>query len=72
VKGTVAGAKPSFEARTPMELFDAHLVHAGLDTQFQYDVTEDGKRFLINASLPGVDSALALTLVTNWAVGLRK
>jgi Tol biopolymer transport system component len=72
VKGTVAGAKPSFEAGTPMELFDAHLVHAGLDTQFQYDVTEDGKRFLINAGPPGVDYTLTLTVVTNWAVGLRK
>jgi Tol biopolymer transport system component len=72
VKGTVAGARPSFEAGTPMELFDPHLAHAGLDTAFQYDVTEDGKRFLINAGPPGVDSTLTLTVVTNWAVGLRK
>jgi Tol biopolymer transport system component len=72
VKRMEAGAKPSFEAEIPVQLFDAHVAHAGLDTVFQYDVAEDGKRFLINASTPGVESALVLTVVTNWAAGLRK
>jgi Tol biopolymer transport system component len=67
-----AGAKPSFEAGIPVPLFDAHVAHAGLDTVFQYDVTADGKRFVINANTSGVESALVLTVVTNWAAGLRK
>jgi hypothetical protein len=36
---------------------------------FQYDVTSDGKRFLIN-SLPA-DSASPLTLLINWNTGFR-
>ena len=72
VKGTVAGAKPSFEAGTPVKLFDAHLADAGLDTAFQYDVTADGNRFLIDTSGPGAESTPVLTVVTNWAGGLRK
>jgi hypothetical protein len=32
---------------------------------FQYDVTDDGQRFLIN-SLPREDAATPLTLLVNW------
>jgi hypothetical protein len=38
----VAGAKPSFEAGTPVALFAAHMVHIGADGLFQYDVSADG------------------------------
>lgn len=71
VKGSPAGTKLAFEAGPPVELFDPHVAHAGLDTTFQYDVTEDGKRFLINTNTSSADSTL-LTVVTNWADRLRK
>jgi Tol biopolymer transport system component len=67
VKGSPAGTKPAFEAETPVELFDAHVVRAGQDTLFQYDVTADGKRFLINTNTSSSKSTLVLTVVTNWA-----
>ena len=72
VKGTVAGAKPSFESGTPVELFDAHPVVAGRDTAFQDHVTADGQRFLIDIRAPGAASTPSLTVVTNWAGGLRQ
>ncbi len=72
VNRAASGAKPFFEPGTPVALFDAHWARAGVDTLFQYDVTADGKRFLIATSGPGAASATPLTVVTNWAAGLRK
>jgi len=69
----VTGSKPSFEAGAPVPLFDAHMVHLGVDVNFEYDVTADGKRFLINTTGgPGGASAPPLTVVTNWIAGLKK
>jgi Tol biopolymer transport system component len=73
----VAGPKPSFEAGAPVPLFDAHMAHSGVDVNFEYDVTADGKRFLINTIAgpgggAGAASAPPLTVVTNWAAGLKK
>ena len=69
-----AGATPAFEAGAPMPLFDAHMAHATSFTDlFEYDVTADGKRFLINTtSRPGVVSGQALTMVVNWLAGAKK
>ena len=64
----VPGAKPSFEAGTPMALFDAHMVHV---LGFEYDVTADGKRFLITTTGSGAASP-PLTVVTNWQAGVKK
>jgi eukaryotic-like serine/threonine-protein kinase len=69
----VSGAKSSFEAGAPVPLFDAHMVHLGVDVNFEYDVTADGKRFLINtAGGSGAAFAPPLTVVTNWTAGLKK
>ncbi len=69
----VLGAKPSFDAGTPVALFDAHMVHSGGGTGFAYDVTRDGNRFLINASVnSGPATAPPLTVVTNWSAGVKK
>ena len=57
------GVKPSFEAGAPMALFDAHMLD---NNMFQYDVTADGKRFLINTAGGSGASAPTLTVVTNW------
>ena len=68
----VNGPKPSFEAGAPVPLFDAHIVHPNIDVNMEYDVTADGKRFLINATgAPGATSP-PLTVVTNWTAGLKK
>jgi len=67
-----AGAKASFEAGTPVDLFDAHMAHSGANSQLQYDVTADGKRFLINTTGSSGAATPPLTVVTNWTVGLKK
>jgi Tol biopolymer transport system component len=72
VRWSPAGTKPAFEAGPPVELFDTHVVRVGNDTLFQYDVTADGKRFLINTNTSSAESTLVLTVVTNWADRLRK
>jgi hypothetical protein len=38
---------------------------------FQYDVTADGKRFLVNTTR-GAEAAPSLTVVANWDAGLKK
>jgi hypothetical protein len=66
-----AGSKPFFEAGAPVALFDAHMVRGG--AQFEFDVTADGKRFLINTTTgPAVASAPPLTVVVNWLAGVKK
>ncbi len=67
---TSVGATPSFEAGTPAALFEAHIRSTGV--LFQYDVTADGKRFLINTTGADTASAPPLTVVTNWQAGVKK
>ncbi len=73
VKAAV-GARPFFEADAPVPLFDAHIVSFQNDTQFQYDVTSDGKRFLIDTTSGGAGAAAAplLTVMVNWNAELKK
>jgi serine/threonine protein kinase len=66
------GAKSVFEAGTPTALFEGHLYKNANVPLFEYDVTPDGKRFLI-ATTGGVSaSAPLLTVVVNWDAGLKK
>jgi eukaryotic-like serine/threonine-protein kinase len=69
VKGTV-GAKPYFEAGVPQPLFEAHLAQPTNDVLFEYDVTSDGKRFLVDTS--GSASKPVMTVVVNWDSALKK
>ena len=69
VKGA---AQPPFEAGTPTALFDAPMVNARTDMLFEYDVTADGKRFLINTTGADAASAPPLTVVVNWLAGVKK
>lgn len=59
-----------FVAGTPHALFQTRITGARF-VYFQYDVTPDGKRFLIN-SLPPENTAPPLTLVLNWNTQLKK
>jgi hypothetical protein len=66
----MAGTQPSFEPGTPQPLFDAHLNRPGGDIWFEYDVTADGKRFLLDTA--GGGSAPVLNVVVNWDAELKK
>jgi serine/threonine protein kinase/dipeptidyl aminopeptidase/acylaminoacyl peptidase len=71
----VAAASGTFQAGIPKALFAATLAGGGIvanDTR--YDVTADGKKFLIN-SLPTETTSAPpspLTVVLNWQAGLKK
>ncbi len=66
------GATPTFEAGTPVGLFDAHMATSTAGTAFEYDVTADGKRFVINTTGSAGAASPSLTVVTNWNAGLKK
>jgi hypothetical protein len=62
---------PLFEADSPTALFEAHLANAGTNP-FEYDVTFNGSRFMINSTSTDAAPAPPLTVVTNWQAGLKK
>jgi eukaryotic-like serine/threonine-protein kinase len=64
-----AGTKAAFEAGTPVALFDAHMAPS---VDFNYDVTTDGKLFLIDTIGDSGAASPPLTVVTNWQAGLKK
>ena len=59
---------PGFEAGAPQALFEMRLRSV---VGRRYDVSADGKRFLVNATIGEVKSN-PITLVQNWAAGLKK
>ena len=62
------GAGGAFQASAPSELFQTPLV-PGV-TMYQYDVSADGRRFLLN--VPSERPQLPLTLVVNWQAGFGR
>ena len=66
------GAKPSFDAGTPRPLFEAHLAQVFNDTLFEYDVTADGERFLLDVAGGSSLSAPQLDIVVNWNSAPKK
>ena len=64
--------RPTFEAGTPTALFDAHIAPSATDNVFMYDVTADGKRFLIDTTADFDGSSPPLNVVVNWIAGLKK
>jgi Tol biopolymer transport system component len=61
---------PAFKAGIPKPLFQTRL-RPGAGGYFNWDVSADGKRFLINT--PAAASAEApVTVVTNWQAALKK
>jgi serine/threonine protein kinase len=66
-----AGPKPTLEVEAPRPLFESHLAEAIFSAAFEYDVTADGKRFLLN-TIAGGTSAPLLNVVLNWDTGLKK
>ena len=69
----VTGPKPSIEPGAPRALFDMRLTSGGLfNAAFEYDVTSDGKRFLIDSPAAGAASVPPLTVVVNWVAVSKK
>jgi serine/threonine protein kinase len=66
----VKSTAETLERETPRQLFEVHLP-IGFSTNYTYDVTADGQRFLIVERTDGENGDL-LTLVTNWPAALRK
>jgi serine/threonine protein kinase len=58
----------TLEPGTPVELFQTRVTSYGGFIRNHYDVTSDGQRFLVNNGLEGA----AITVVQNWASGLKK
>ena len=62
--------EPTFRRGTPHALFDSQLF-GNSTTSFRYDVTRDGKRFLMVVPATGMGSA-PMTVVLNWQEGLKR
>jgi len=68
---TTAGPRPVFEAGAPTALFEAHVFTMGTNAM-EYDVTADGKRFLIATAGAEGSASPPVTVVTNWSATKRK
>jgi Tol biopolymer transport system component len=64
--------KPSFQPGTSRPLFEAHLANNSIIGTSEYDVTADGKRFLIASPFAGAASVPPLTVVVNWDATAKK
>jgi hypothetical protein len=62
----------TFESSAPEPLFNAHLAGSPGNVQFQYDVTADGKRFLLDTIDADQPSAPLLNVFVNWDAELKK
>jgi len=65
---TINATAHGLEISTPSPLFQTHMRQA---LGFQYDVSADGKKFLMNVAKGG-DDRTTVTLVTNWAAELKR
>jgi Tol biopolymer transport system component len=72
VKKAVPGDKPVFDPDVPVALFDAHIPRTSKDFDYEYDVTADGKRFLITTTGEPDPSSSLLTVVINWLAAARR
>ena len=62
----IAKPGPNFEAGVPSMLFST-----GSATIIDYDVSPDGQSFLVNSAVSGPTN-LPITVVVNWAAGLKR
>ncbi len=65
---TVNGKGANFDVGPIKPLFETRVVLGG---RYQYAVSEDGQRFLINTA-PEQAASAAITVVLNWTAGLKK
>jgi hypothetical protein len=62
---------PTFQAATPHALSRSPTIVNATNFQYRYDVTRDGKKFLMVNALVGEPSP-PLTVMLNWETGLKK
>jgi hypothetical protein len=55
-----------------MALFDAHMMRGAVENLFGYDITADGKRFLINTTGGSGVASTPMTVVANGNAGANK
>src|SRR5262249_48784166 len=60
--------RSDFDTGAATPLFRTQI--RSMDIGFQYDVSADGQRFLVNTIAPEENSAI--TVVQNWTAGLKK
>jgi hypothetical protein len=69
----IPGPKSTFEPGVPVPLFDSHILTVpGANNIYEYDVTADGKRFLIATGATSTAATPPLTVVANWKAGFKK
>jgi eukaryotic-like serine/threonine-protein kinase len=71
VSATVNGQAAEFEVVTERPLFRVRPRPFVRQDAYAYDVSSDGKRFLVNTLVEDAPSA-PITLVVNWTTGLKK
>jgi dipeptidyl aminopeptidase/acylaminoacyl peptidase len=64
---------PGFQAGIPHPLFDSRMSNPMAPNLFRYDVTADGRRFLVNLQAQK-ETAVPdpITVVTNWQSGMKR
>jgi hypothetical protein len=65
-----SGPMPEFDIGAEIPLLEAHAASAGVPA-YQYEVSADGKRFLIDVSV-ATASAVPLTVVVNWQAAYKR
>jgi eukaryotic-like serine/threonine-protein kinase len=71
----VTGNNAALDVGTAVPLFKARILlgpTAAVGFRQQYDVTPDGKRFLINVPIDDSAAASSITVVLNWPAALNK
>jgi serine/threonine protein kinase/Tol biopolymer transport system component len=66
---------PAFSAGTPRALFPTRALledHTEGSSHYTYDVSQDGKRFIVNERVAPSNQTIPLTLVLNWPAVLKK
>jgi len=63
-------AGPAFQSGSPHPLFRAPAINTN-NTPFQYDISRDGKRFLVIEPVQGATSSPAV-VVLNWQAALKR
>jgi eukaryotic-like serine/threonine-protein kinase len=64
---------PDFKNQPPRELFKVPITSGGPRAfAFHYDVTPDGKRFLVITTPQAEPASSPITVVLNWQAGLKK
>ena len=67
-----SGAKQSLEPSAPQSLFAAPPLAHYNSYAYEYDVTSDGKQFVLTTPVERPGSSPPLNIIVNWAAALKK